>query len=113
MDNLIRGITVTLYVRTQTGVDAFNAPTYTEKPVRVPNVLVTPVTTDDVLSTTSLDGKKAVYELSIPKTDTHDWEDCRVDFFGKSWQTFGFEKRWIADLVPGAWNRKIQVDRYG
>ena len=37
---MIRGMTVVLYVRTQTGTDAFNAPIYAEHPVEVENVLV-------------------------------------------------------------------------
>ena len=40
---LIEGIPVILYERTQTGEDAFHAPVYTETPVTVENVLITPV----------------------------------------------------------------------
>ena len=40
---LIKGIPVILYERTQTGEDAFHAPVYTETPVTVENVLITPV----------------------------------------------------------------------
>ena len=79
----IRGITVQLYVRTQTGTDAFNRPVYTETAVDVDNVLVAPATSEEVTQTLDLTGKRAVYNLAIPKGDTHDWEGCRVNFFGK------------------------------
>ena len=38
----IKGIPVTLYEKTQTDEDAFHDPVYTEMPVTVENVLVTP-----------------------------------------------------------------------
>ena len=37
---MIHGITVRLYVKSQTGTDAFNAPVHAETPIDVPNVLV-------------------------------------------------------------------------
>lgn len=113
MASLIKGITVTLYEPIQTGTDAFNNPIYDEKPVAVENVLVSPVSTEDILSDIQLNGKRAEYELCIPKGDTHNWEDARVDFFGKSWRTFGFQREYIEALVPMDWNRKVRVERYG
>lgn len=110
---MIKGITVTLYERAQTGTDAFGAPVYTESPVTVENVLVTPMAETDVISDMQLYGKRSEYELSIPKGDTHVWEDRRVEFFGKSWRTFQFSREWIEANVPLRWNRKIRVERYG
>lgn len=40
-------------------------------------------------------GKHAVYELCIPKGDSHDREDKTVEFFGQKWRTFGFPLKWI------------------
>ena len=68
----LRGITVTLYEKTQTGTDAFNRPVYTETAVSVDNVLVSPTSTSETLDTVNLTGKKAVYTLAIPKGDAHD-----------------------------------------
>lgn len=110
---MIRGITVTLYERTQTGTDAFHAPIWTETPVDVENVLVTPSGEQDVISDLQLYGKRSEYELSIPKGDTHVWEGARVDFFGESWRCFQFSRSWIEANVPLKWNRKIKVERYG
>lgn len=113
MSSLIRGITVRLYVSTQTGVDAFNAPIYAEYPVFIENVLVSPVGTEDIVAGTQLYGKKAVYELSIPKDDTHDWQDKRVEFFGQMWRTFGIPMQYVGQNVPLDWNIKVKVERYG
>lgn len=110
---LLTGITIKLYTRTQTGTDAFNAPVYEETPVEVKNVLVCPVSTEDVISAQQLYGKRAVYELCIPKGDTNNWENRTVEFYGQKWRTFGIPLEWIEALVPGTWNRKVKVERNG
>ena len=71
----IQGITVILYDRVKTGTDAFNAPVYAESPTEVKNVLVCPVSTEDIITDFQLYGKRAEYELCIPKGDTHIWEN--------------------------------------
>lgn len=108
----MKGMTVLLHVKTQTGVDTLNNPTYSESVVEVPNVLVGQPTTDDVTSSVSLFGKKLEYMLGIPKGDTHIWEDTKVEFFGKTFQTFGNVIEGIEANVPTPWHRKIRVERY-
>lgn len=109
----MKGITVTLYERTQSGTDAFNRPEYTETPVEISNVLAAPATEagQELLDVLNLTGRKAVYTLAIPKGDTHSWEGCRVDFFGERWRVIGLPTEGIEDLIPLAWNRKVQVER--
>ena len=113
MAALFEGITVKLYIPTEVGKDAFNAPIYSEIPVEVKNVLVSPVESTDVVTDLELYGKRAVYELCIPKGDTNTWEDRTVEFFGQKWRTFGFVREWIENLLPLDWNKKIRVERYG
>ena len=113
MAQLIKGITVTLYERTQTGQDAFGAAVYTETPTPVENVLVTPLESSAVVGDLQMQGAHAVYELCLPKGDAHDWEGCRVDFFGQSWRVCGFGVEFIPENVPLCWNRKVKVERYG
>ena len=110
---MIQGIDVTLHVRTKTGTDAANAPIYTDTLATVSNVLVTPVNSDDVIKNIELYGKKAEYELCIPKGDAHSWEDTLVEFFGATWKTFGFTRQYIDANVPLLWNAKVKVERYG
>ena len=109
----IKGITITLYERKQTGVDGAHRPIYEEIPVKVDNVIVYPTTSDDIVSTTELEGKKAVYTLCIPKGDTHVWEDSVVEFFGNKYKSFGFTQQYEEELLPLSWNKKVLVKRYG
>lgn len=108
----LKGIPVILYARTQTGVDGFNAPVYTETPETIDNVLVQPVAAEAIVNDLQLYGHRAAYELCIPKGDTHDWADCRVDFFGKSWRVYTPPEEWIETMVPLDWNKKVRVERY-
>ena len=108
----IKGITVTLYTETEGNPDAFGRPTYTETAVQVDNVLVAPASTSETLDTVNLTGKKAVYTLGIPKGDTHDWKDKKVEFFGQTFKTFGEPLQGIEEMIPLQWNTKIQVERY-
>ena len=110
---MIKGITVTLRVKTKIGEDPFRAPIYECTDVDVENVLVAPSSTDDIVTTQNLTGKKAVYTLAIPKGDTHNWEDTTVIFFGQEWRTLGFPIEGIEELIPLNWNKKVMVERYG
>ncbi len=110
---MITGRTVTLLEKQQTGVDAFNRPTYAEVPVEVENVLIAPLSDQEVLETLNLTGRKAVYQLGIPKGDAHDWENQRVQFFGKTWQVIGIPTEGQDELIPLSWNKKVKVERYG
>ena len=110
---MIKGITVTYIGKRQTGTDPFNHPVYEEVEELVPNVLVSPATTDDIITSTDLIGKKTVYTLAIPKGDTHDWTDCKVRFFGQTWKTFGYPVEGIEENIPLDWNKKVSVELYG
>lgn len=110
---LIKGMTVTLVDKVETGSDPFGSPIYNEREISVENVLVTPTTSEDVIHQLSLTGKKAAYTLAIPKGDNHDWEDKEVLFFGQRWRTFGAVTQGIDELIPLDWNKKVQVERYG
>lgn len=109
---IIKGITVTLYEKVQTGSDPFNKAIYTETPVDVANVLVSPTKAEENLAINDLYGKTAVYTLAIPKGDTHEWEDCKVTFFGKDWHVFGIPLEGIECDIPLDWNKKVTVERY-
>lgn len=109
----INGITVVLFKKEKTGTDEFNKPIYKETPIEVNNVLVSPTTTDDIVDSIDLSGKKAVYTLAIPKGDTNVWEDCRVSFFGQDWHVYGKPIQGIEENIPLAWNKKVMVEQYG
>ena len=108
----MRGITITLLERTQSGTDAFNRPVFTETEAEVENVLIAPNNDggQEVLDQINLTGRKAVYTLAIPKGDNHHWEGNRVRFFGETWQVVGKPTVGIEDLIPLQWNRKVTVE---
>lgn len=109
---MIKGVPVTLYEMVEVGKDPFNTPIYEEVPVVVENVLIQPVTTMDLDNTVNLFGKKAIYTLGIPKSDTHDWIEKKVRFFGADWKTVGYPIEGIEAMIPLEWNKKITVERY-
>lgn len=109
----IKGITVTLIGKKETGKDPFDSPTYEDVEIPVDNVLVSPTSSDDIVNQLTLTGKKAVYTLAIPKGDTHIWEDKEVQFFGERWRVFGIPLQGIDELIPLDWNKKVTVERYG
>lgn len=108
----IKGVTIGLKQRTQTGNDEFNRPVYLDVWEKVDNVLIEPVNQDDVTNVTNLSGKKEVYRLCIPKGDLHVWHDTEVIFYGHKYKTYGPVLEWIDDMVPLEWNRKVMVERY-
>lgn len=109
----MKGITVTLYDRTQTGTDALNKPIYSETAVAVDNVLVAPSASLEVLEQTSLNGRRGEYVMAIPKGDTHEWTSGKkVRFFGADWRIIEMPEEGIEWLIPLSWNKKVQVERY-
>ena len=83
--------------------------------MQVENVLVGEPTTDDIVNEVSLSGKRIAYTLAIPKKDTHtdaEWKDTKVEFFGRTFHTFGDVTQGIDALIPLDWNRKVMVEEY-
>lgn len=109
----MKGMTIQLAVKTQTGTDDFGAPVYTEELVEVNDVLVGQPTTDDVTNTLALYGKKIAYTLGIPKGDTHNWTDTDVIIWGERFRTIGYPVTGIQENIPLRWGQNVQVERYG
>lgn len=108
----ITGITIQLYEQTQTGVDAFNRPVYSEKAVDVEDVLIGEPSSQDVVDELNLSGRMLAYTLAIPKGDTHIWEGRKVGFFGDIFRVIGKPTQGIEENIPLRWNKKVKVERY-
>ncbi|MEZ7594806.1 hypothetical protein [Streptococcus sp. 27098_8_76] len=108
----IKGIPVTLVDKVETGEDDFGHPIFEDKEIVIENVLVAPISTQDVLNKLSITGKKAVYTIAIPKGDTNTWENREVKFFGRKWRTIGMPEEGIESMIPLQWNRKVMVEAY-
>jgi hypothetical protein len=108
----IKGIPVKLSVKTQTGIDGFNRPTYEVFQEVVENVLVGEPSAEDVVNELNLSGKRIAYTLAIPKGDTHVWDNTEVEFFGRKFRTIGIPTEGIEENLPLSWNKKVKVERY-
>lgn len=108
----IKGITITLIDRQLIDTDPFGTPIYGDVEIEVENVLVSPTSSEDIVNQLELTGKKAVYTLAIPKSDTNSWENKEVRFFGDRWRVFGISLQGIEALIPLDWNKKVMVERY-
>lgn len=109
--SLIKGATVTLYEKTQTGTDPFGVPVYSTTPAVVDNVLIGQPSAEELTSELNLTGRRISYVLGIPKGDAHQWENQLVEFFGETFRTFGAIERGIEENVPGPWHYKIKCER--
>ena len=109
----MKGTTIQLVVKTQSGTDPFGAPIYTEELVDVPDVLVGSPTTDDITDSLNLYGKKIEYMLGIPKGDTHNWTDTEVVIWGNRYRTFGYPITGEQANIPLRWGQNVRVERYG
>ena len=110
--SMIKGMTVTLLERTQTGVDPFGAPIYAETETPIDDVLISPASSQDINDNQMLYGKRAVYTLAIPKGDDHEWEGRELVFFNRKWRAFGMVLEGIEENIPLRWTKKVQVEAY-
>ena len=111
---MLKGETIKLYTRTETGRDSLNRPVYEETAIEVENVLIGSPSTQEATDTLNLTGRKVEYTLGIPKGDTNDWENKTVEFWGKKWRTIGIPVTGIQELLPQGmpWGKNVQVERY-
>ena len=107
----LKGASVTVYVKTETGKDAFNHPVYATVGETVDNVLIGSPSDQEILDVLNLTGRKVSYVLGIPKGDTHDWTDVKVTFFGKEFRTIGEPTEGLEGMIPLEWNKKVRCER--
>ena len=109
---MLHGTAVTLVQMVQTGVNDFNEPVYEEVRETVEDVLIGQPKTEAVFSALNLYGKKLAYTLGIPKGDAHDWTDVKVEFFGKTFRSFGLPVTGIQENIPLRWGKNVMVELY-
>lgn len=110
----MKGITVTLEKRTQTGTDGFGRPVFSTVPVEVNDVLVGEPSSDDITNNLTMYGKKVAYTLAIPKGDENDWEDTVVELpspFAGRYHTIGYATAGIEENIPLRWNKKVHLEK--
>ena len=109
---MIKGIDVVLIERTSTGKkDDFNMEVFEEnEPVIIHNVLVGSPTSEEIVDTLNLYGKKIDYVIAVPKEDNHKWKNSRVKFFGRTFEVVGIPTMGIEANIPLCWNKKVKVE---
>ena len=108
----IKGIQVVLYDKKKIGETPFGEALYEDIEILVDDVLIAPVSSLELVNQLNIEGKKEVYMLGIPKGDANNWQDKKVNFFGRDFKTFGAVEEGIEGNIPLKWHKKIMVDRY-
>ena len=109
----MKGMTVQLVKKTQTGTDPFGMPIEKEEVIDVPDCLVGQPTTDEIAATMEMYGKQIAYVVGVPKGDTNSWVDTEVIIWGERFRTIGFPQTGIMENVPLRWGKNVKVERYG
>ena len=109
----MKGTDIQLAVNTIEGYDEFGAPIVREDFELIPDCLVGQPTSQDIIDSLNLYGKKLVYVVGIPKGDTHDWENREVIIWGERYKTFGYTMTGIQENIPLRWGANVKVERYG
>ena len=109
----MKTVSVQLVKKTQSGSDDFGAPTFTEELVQVDGCLVGQPSSEDIVNTQELYGKKIAYVIGVPKGDTNVWTDTEVVVFGERFRTIGYPETGIQGNIPLKWGKNVKVERYG
>lgn len=110
----MRGVTVTLKQKTQSGTDALGQPIYTTTDVNISDVLVGKPESSDVENALTMYGKRIAYTLAIPKGDTHVWYKSQVTLpapWSSTFNVIGDVVETIDANTPTRWNRIVQLER--
>lgn len=109
----MKGMTVQLVKKTQTGTDPFGAPIETEEIIDVPDCLVGQPSTDEISATMEMYGKQIAYVVGVPKGDENTWVDTDVIIWGERFRTIGYPMTGIQENIPLRWGKNVKVERYG
>lgn len=110
----MKGISITLISKTQSGTDEFNHPVYAESSSTVDDVLVGEPSTTDIENNLTVFGKRTKYTLAVPKGDTNKWEDAEVilpDPFSGTYKVIGKPTAGIEANIPLRWNKKVHLEQ--
>lgn len=110
----MKGVTITLKVKTKTGDDDFGQPVYTETDTEIHDVLVGEPSTEDIQNAITSYGKRVAYTLAIPKGDTNTWCKCKVALpapWSETFNVIGDAVMGIEENIPLRWNKKVYLER--
>ncbi len=108
----LKGIIIKLIEKEKTGVDEFGHSLYKENECFVDDVLIAPEQASELVTDANVNTSKTIYNLAIPKGDSHNWKNADVEFFGKKWHVIGLPIEGIEEMIPLRWNKKVTVELY-
>lgn len=106
------GESIILKKVTSSSENEFGEPIETVADIPIPNVIICPLSEQEITDAWNMYGRKAVYSLAIPSDDTNEWENAVVEFFGKKWRVVGMPLETMRDYTPLEWNKKVKVELY-
>lgn len=108
----IKGTTIKLLVQDFDDTDVFNhLNPYSGQWIEVNNVLFAPVSDEEATDSTNLTGRKATYQLAIPKGDTNTWTSGGyVLVHGEYYRIIGHPTEGMDENIPLDWNKKVKVE---
>lgn len=111
----MRGLTVSLRVRTLAGTDSSGGPVWTDTFETVDNVLIGEPGAEGISDDAGIYGRRQVFLLGIPKGDVHNWMNRHVSWTGPQGTvygiTFGFPITGVERLIPTPWHMKVRCVR--
>lgn len=107
---MIRGETVQVVRRVETGRDRFNAPVWDDEVETVTDVLVAPGPRTDVDASTRPDGVRVQWSLHFPKSYTKPLRGCRVAVRGgEPMPVIGDPAPYTMENTPGRWHMPVEL----
>ena len=110
----MKGVTVTLIYKTQTGKDEFGQPVYEEVSISVNDVLIGEPSTEDIQNAITVYVKRIAYTLAIPKGDVNVWYKAKVVLpapWNETFNVIGDAIMGIEENIPLRWNKKVHIER--
>ena len=107
---------VGLYVKQQSGTDEFGRPVYTETLETVPGCVVGTFAqanaAQDISNEMNLSGHRIVWQIFIPKGDTHTWENADVCIRGQRFRVTGVPVQAFVDMPHIPCDKLVSVEAY-
>lgn len=110
---MIKGIDIELLIPGGSIYDQLGNPIKTYRSEILHDVLIGEPSADEITDEYNRSGKRLAYTLAISKGDTHDFENCKVRFFGQEFYVTGYPTEGIEANIPLKWNKKVRVTRDG
>lgn len=109
---MIKGETVVVHRREQTGVDPGNNPIYESTETEVEDVIVAPGPRSDVEESTRPDGIEVSWTLHFPKSWTDSLRGAEISVRGGPRSpVVGDPRPYTNANTPGRWNRPVELER--